>query len=52
MLMYFEEPEEGHQTRIGLPKDMMAAITLNGMAALVLGVLPSSVIDLCRISVG
>lgn len=53
MLMYFEEPtEEAANTPIIIPKDEMVAISFNGAAALVLGLLPSFVIDLCRISVG
>lgn len=52
MLMYFEEPEEGYHSHIAIPRDMLIAISVNGMTALVLGVLPSSIIDLCRISVG
>ncbi len=53
MLMYFEEPS---QDMIGKPvlvsSNMMVAISLNGAAALLLGLLPSFFIDLCRISVG
>lgn len=53
MLMYFEEPtEEAANTPIIVSKDMMVAVSLNGAAALVLGLLPSFFIDLCRISVG
>lgn len=53
MLMYFEEPTEGN---IGQPvlvsRDLMIAISLNGTAALILGMLPSYLIDLCRLTVG
>lgn len=53
MLMYFEEPTEEN---IGQPvlvsNELMTAITLNGSAVLVLGLLPSSLIDLCRLTVG
>ncbi|TAK76819.1 MAG: NADH-quinone oxidoreductase subunit NuoN [Gammaproteobacteria bacterium] len=53
MLMYFEEPAEGTASLpVKLSPTMAAAITLNGSAALVLGLLPSFFIDLCRISVG
>ena len=52
MLMYFEEPREAANTPIVLSGNVMAAISVNGTAALILGILPSSVIDLCRISVG
>lgn len=53
MLMYFEEPtDSAAKTPIIASKDMMVAISLNGMAALGLGLLPSFFIDLCRISAG
>lgn len=53
MLMYFEEPtEEAAKTPIIVSRDMMAAISVNGVAALLLGLLPSFFIDMCRISVG
>lgn len=53
MLMYFEEPAEGTlSTAIPISSDMLIAISLNGAAALFLGLLPSFFIDLCRISVG
>lgn len=52
MLMYFEEPREDASAPIPLSGSMLTAISVNGIAALVLGILPSSVIDLCRISVG
>lgn len=53
MLMYFEEPaEEVANTTIVVSPNMMVAISLNGAAALLLGLLPSFFIDLCRISVG
>jgi len=42
MLMYFEEPAEAYKdSHIVVSPNMMAAITVNGVAALVLGVLPS-----------
>ncbi|HTM64435.1 MAG TPA: NADH-quinone oxidoreductase subunit NuoN [Gammaproteobacteria bacterium] len=52
MLMYFDEPSPEHSSRIHLSSRMLAAISLNGSAALILGVLPSFTIDLCRISLG
>lgn len=53
MLMYFEEPASlEDSTKIVVSPDMMVAISINGGAALVLGLLPSGLIDLCRISVG
>jgi len=52
MLMYFDEPLPEHSSRIHLSSRMLAAISLNGTAALILGVLPSFAIDLCRISLG
>lgn len=53
MLMYFEEPtEELANTPVTISSDMLVAISLNGAAALFLGLLPSFFIDLCRISVG
>lgn len=53
MLMYFEEPTEGMaETPIVMSSEMLAAISINGAAALLLGLLPSFFIDLCRISVG
>lgn len=53
MLMYFEEPTETTAAiPITISRDMMIAISINGAAALLLGLLPSFFIDLCRISVG
>lgn len=53
MLMYFEEPtEKAAKTPIVVSSDVMVAVSLNGAAALLLGLLPSFFIDLCRISVG
>jgi NADH-quinone oxidoreductase subunit N len=52
MLMYFEEPKESlSDTPINITRGAMLAITINGTAALGLGLLPSALIDLCRISV-
>lgn len=53
MLMYFEEPQEGSLMQpVKLSTEMRIAISINGAAALFLGVFPSFFIDLCRISVG
>jgi len=53
MLMYFEEPTEAVMgSNVTLSPEMLIAISLNGGAALVLGLLPSTLIDLCRISIG
>lgn len=52
MLMYFEEPKSNVAgSRIAIAPGIMAAISINGVAALALGLLPSSLIDICRISV-
>lgn len=52
MLMYFEEPKEPLVgTHLSITRGSMVAITINGAAALVLGLLPSALIDMCRISV-
>lgn len=53
MLMYFEEPLPGSmQQPVVVSNEMLIAISINGTAALFLGLLPSFFIDLCRISVG
>ena len=53
MLMYFEEPTpEAAQIPVTVSSSMLVAISINGSAALLLGLLPSFFIDLCRISVG
>jgi NADH-quinone oxidoreductase subunit N len=52
MLMYFEEPKSSLVgTHISISRGVMAAVSVNGIAALVLGLLPSSLIDICRISI-
>lgn len=52
MLMYFEEPtEENAVITITIPANLFILISINGAAALMLGLLPSAFIDLCRISV-
>lgn len=52
MLMYFEEPtEERLNQPLKLSPSMWVAISLNGGSALLLGLLPSFFIDLCRISI-
>ncbi|HSW68670.1 MAG TPA: NADH-quinone oxidoreductase subunit NuoN [Gammaproteobacteria bacterium] len=51
MLMYFEEPKDAlASTHLSITRGSMVAITVNGIAALVLGLLPSTFIDMCRIS--
>ncbi len=51
MLMYFEEPKESFVgTHLSITRGAMTAITVNGVAALALGLLPSALIDMCRIS--
>jgi len=51
MLMYFEEPKEiSTGNSIAIAPGVMAAITVNGVAALALGLFPSMLIDMCRIS--
>jgi len=51
MLMYFEEPKGALAgTHLSITRGSMAAITVNGIAALILGLLPSTLIDMCRIS--
>lgn len=53
MLMYFEEPTETSASiPITLSKETLIAISINGSAALLLGLLPTFFIDLCRISAG
>jgi len=53
MLMYFEEPYEPYVgTRLAIAPGIMAAITVNGIGALVFGLLPSGLIELCRVSLG
>lgn len=51
MLMYFEEPISfAAGERIVVSNRMLILISVNGAAALVLGLLPSALIDMCRIS--
>jgi len=51
MFMYFEEPKEALVgTHLSITRGAMVAITINSAAALVLGLLPSTFIDMCRIS--
>lgn len=52
MLMYFEEPAAHANAPIVLSGQLLAVISINGTAALLLGILPSMAIDICRISVG
>lgn len=51
MLMYFEEPSPGLSAeKIIVSNNSLIAISINGAAALLFGLLPSSLIDMCRIS--
>jgi NADH-quinone oxidoreductase subunit N len=51
MLMYFEEPvETTRDPHITVAPGIMAAITINGVAVLAFGLLPSALIDMCRIT--
>jgi len=53
MLMYFEEPLESEaNVPIIMSSDTLIIISINGAAALILGLLPSFFIDMCRLSVG
>lgn len=53
LLMYFEDPAPDMAgTSVVLSHDMKLVISINGMAALLLGLFPSFFIDLCRITVG
>jgi len=45
--MYFDESNES-QEKIILPWDSRLAITINGLAIIALGLLPSSIITLAR----
>lgn len=45
-VMYFEEPD--NTAVISYPMDMQAAISVNGLAVLALGLAPSALFDLCR----
>jgi len=52
MFMYFEEPLENLRgSKISLSAGPWVAISVNGLAALGLGLLPSAFIDVCRLSV-
>lgn len=51
MLMYFEEPRaELVNVKINMRPGILAAISVNGIAVLWFGLLPSSLIDMCRLS--
>ncbi len=53
MLMYFEEPDlDVATTPIRVSYGVRFLVSINGVAALVLGILPSYFIDLCRVTVG
>jgi NADH-quinone oxidoreductase subunit N len=52
-LMYFEEPKAQFSgTHIRIRLGLLTAISVNGIAALLLGILPSGLIDMCRVSLG
>lgn len=52
-LMYFEEPlPELADSRITVRADLLTVVSVNSAAALLLGLFPSQLIDLCRISFG
>lgn len=52
MFMYFEEPRaEFAGTKITMKSGVAMAVSLNGIAALIFGLLPSSLIDICRLSI-
>lgn len=52
MLMYFEEPRGALVgTRIQMTPAIWVTISINGIAALGLGLLPSALIDMCRLSI-
>jgi NADH-quinone oxidoreductase subunit N len=50
MLMYFEEPVEGATNTIRVEPNTLVAVSVNGIAALALGLFPSFFIDLCRLA--
>lgn len=50
MLMYFEEPTEDASNTIHVPTGSLATVSINGSAALLLGLFPSFFIDLCRLA--
>lgn len=50
MLMYFEEPVEGASAPIAIQPGVLAVVSINGSAALLLGLFPSFFIDLCRLA--
>jgi NADH-quinone oxidoreductase subunit N len=53
LVMYFEEPRDASvENHIAIAPGIMTAITVNGVAALALGLFPSMLIDMCRISLG
>lgn len=52
MLMYFGEPTETKANEpVRIPLDAMFTISLTGAAVLLLGILPSALINLCQIAV-
>jgi len=52
MLMYFEEPlPDAAAVKLVIDRSGMAALAINSFAALLLGLFPSALIELCRVSV-
>jgi len=52
-LMYFEEPkDEWVGTHIDIRWGLLTAVSVNSVAALMLGLFPSGFIDMCRVSFG
>jgi NADH-quinone oxidoreductase subunit N len=49
-LMYFEEPKVGEALHIRIRPGLVIAISVNGVAVLLLGMFPSGLIDMCRVS--
>jgi len=45
-LMYFDEPQE--RSPLGPTRDVRALLSINGLAVLVLGLLPGGLMDLCQ----
>ncbi|MBX9586711.1 MAG: NADH-quinone oxidoreductase subunit NuoN [Gammaproteobacteria bacterium] len=45
-VMYFEEPDS--EKAYAIPKDMQIALTINGLAVLVLGLFPGWLFELCK----
>jgi len=53
MYMYFEEPKKGlDETRFTMSKNMLAVTTVNCLFVLYFGLFPSTLINMCRVSLG